>query len=231
VLGIAAGAFIADWLLAIHTNTQVALAIEEGATYDTKGAAASRMLVIRGVDDEASLALAAGLIGSRLGYLVLVGVIPAIVLVLMYVPLPVVMFYPDGAGPLLLYFVLIGTWICAPIFLVLPGVIESFFFGREFMVNAFVCDIAVDSVPDTSGQVEAITLIPVESAPSEWTNYVFGLEFKRSDMMRISWREFGKGEVFRIRGRWRFSSWHLRHGIYNHPHCVDEIARWLRRVT
>ena len=142
-LGMVAGGFIANWLLAIHTNTQAALAIEEEATYDTKGAAASRMLVIRGVDDEASLALVAGLIGSRLGYLVLVAVIPAI-FVLAYVPFLVVMFYPDAASPLL-YFVLFGTWICAPIFLVLPGVIKSFFFGREFMVNAFVCDIAVDS--------------------------------------------------------------------------------------
>jgi len=27
------------------------------------------------------------------------------------------------------------------------------------------------------------------------------------------------------------SYWHMRHGIYDHPHCVDEIVRWLRRVT
>jgi hypothetical protein len=152
VLGIVAGSFIADWLLAIHTNTQAALAIEEASTYDTKGTAASRMLVIRGVDDEASLALAAGLIGSRLGYLVLAGVIPAIVLVLSLGPLLVVLFIPSVVGPLL-FFLLVGTQICAPIFLVLPGVIKSFFFGREFLVNSLVCDIAVDSVPVPDGFV------------------------------------------------------------------------------
>jgi pimeloyl-ACP methyl ester carboxylesterase len=244
-LGTVAAFFIGDWLLAIHTNTQAALAIEEAATYDTKDAA-SRMLVIRGVDDEAALGLAAGSIGSRLGYLVLAGVIPTIVLVLSFAPLPVVLFYPSAVGPFL-FSVLLGVQICAPIFLVLPGVIESIFFGREFLVNALVCDIAVDSVPDTSGQVEAITLIPVELASSKpaWTSYMLGLEFKLpyklpsepysllwwSEMMRILWRELGKGELLKLKGRWRLSSWQLRHGIYNHPNCVDEIARWLRRVT
>jgi hypothetical protein len=28
-----------------------------------------------------------------------------------------------------------------------------------------------------------------------------------------------------------FQRWQLRHGIYNHTRCVDEIMRWLRRVT
>ena len=63
--------FIGQWLNAVFGNARAALAIEEKVHYDTKGAAASRMLVIRGVDDEASLSLAAGSIASRLSYLVL----------------------------------------------------------------------------------------------------------------------------------------------------------------
>ena len=123
----------------------------------------------------------------------------------------------------------------APIFLVLPGLFKGFF-GREFLVNALVCDIAVDSVPDTLGQVEAITLKPVEAASSqpEWTSLMSGLEIKWpcrsserlfslpwwSEMIRMRTRKFTR---FRL-GK----SWQLRHGIYNHPACVDEIVRWLR---
>src|SRR5262249_51379566 len=79
-----ASLFTARWLSAVFTNPHAALAIEEKASYDTKGAAAARMLVIRGVDDEASLSLAAGSIGSRLSYLVLVGAIPALVTMAMF---------------------------------------------------------------------------------------------------------------------------------------------------
>src|SRR5262249_58871402 len=75
---------ITYWLIAFFTNPHAARTIAEEAHYDTKGAAASRMLVIRGVDDEASLSLAAGSIGSRLSYLVLVGAIPALVTMAMF---------------------------------------------------------------------------------------------------------------------------------------------------
>jgi hypothetical protein len=74
----AAGIFIGRWLIAVLSKPQAALAIERAAGYDTRGASASRMLIIRGVDDEASLSLAAGSIGSRLSYLVLTWVIPGI---------------------------------------------------------------------------------------------------------------------------------------------------------
>jgi hypothetical protein len=219
------GYFGGGWLFEIHTNMDAAFALERGSAYDAKGAASSQMLVIRGVDDEASLALAAGSIGSRLGYLFLAGLIPIILLVVFFVP-------PS------LFSGLAGIVLCSPIFLVLPGVIKSFFFGREFLVNWLVCDIAVDSVPDTSGQAEVITLIPVERASSEreWTSVMLGVEVKS----RVYKRDLGQEVIssgFRFRrfgeggGSWRLSSWQLRHRIYNHPHCVDEIVRWLHRVT
>jgi hypothetical protein len=249
VLLAVAGIFIARWLIAVFTNPQAALAIEEKASYDTRGAAASRMLVIRGVDDEASLSLAAGSIGSRLSYFVLTGVLPAIYmmsLLLIMLLTPVFFLLPQGEQPVWPAILFIGAIVCAPMFLILPGAIESIFFGREFLVNALVCDIAVDSVPDTLGQVEAITLKPVEAGSSEpgWISYGFGLEMKWSyrsserrfsprwwsEMIRIWWRGWRTGEFLKS-VRLSKSSWQLRHGIYNHPHCVDEIVRWLRRVT
>jgi hypothetical protein len=54
---------------------------------------------------------------------------------------------------------------------------KSVSFGREFLVNALVCDIAVDSVPDTLDQVEAITLKPRSSEPG-WRSYAFGFQVK-----------------------------------------------------
>jgi hypothetical protein len=33
-------------------------------------------------------------------------------------------------------------------------------FGKEFVIGAMRCEIAADSVPDTSGPIDAITLAP-----------------------------------------------------------------------
>lgn len=247
VIALAAGFFIVRWLNEVFTNPRTGLAIEKVVHYDTKGAAAARMLVIRGVDDEASLSLAAGLIGSRLSFLTLVGVIPAMyVAALVFGGLGEAVDDPELQAWMGL--LMIGSFFGALIFFFVPGAFKSFF-GREFLVHAMTCDIAADSVPDTLGQVEAITLRPIEAASSKsaWTNVMLGLEMKNpyrsserlfslrwfSEMTRISWRELRTGEFFLPWKYYRLSkpSWRLRHGIYSHPDCVDEIVRWLRRVT
>jgi len=206
--------YIGEWLNAVFTNPHAALAIEEKVHYDTKGAAASRMLVIRGVDDEASLSLAAGSIGSRLSYLVLVGAIPALVTMAMFLFFLSELF--EWAVNVLLGIMMLCSYLGALIFFFVPGVFKSFF-GREFLVNALVCDISVDSAPDTVGQVEVITLRPVEVVRK---NFSIPTDPQRlEEIPNFMGMPFSK------------SSWHLRHGIYNHPDCVDEIVRWLRRVT
>jgi hypothetical protein len=237
VLGIGTSNFAAQWLLATLTNMQAALAIEEEASYDTKGLV-GRVLVIRGVDDEASLSLAAGSVGSRLSYLVLVGVIPAIWLVtsiLLLLPMVGPLFFFQGESLMSkFHLVIFGAMFLAPLFLVLPGVIKSAVFGREFLVNALVCDIAVDSVPDTLGQVEAITLKPVELTSSElgWqtphpSEEIFSLRWW-VETHRIWWREWDIKKVFKLRTLIPLRELSLRHGIYDHPRCVDEIVRWLQ---
>jgi hypothetical protein len=124
-----------------------------------------------------------------------------------------------------LVLVLVALPLGALAFFFLPGAFKSFFFGREFLVNAMTCDIAVDSVPDTLGQVEAITLRPVEAASSK--PRALERPFSLRWMLEISLLEF-RGIYFPARSK---PSLQLRHGIYNHPNCVDEIVRWLRRVT
>ena len=51
------------------------LNIQEAAAY-TRARCAPRMLVLRGVDDEAALSLAVGAIGARLSYIILFSIIP-----------------------------------------------------------------------------------------------------------------------------------------------------------
>src|SRR5262249_16295847 len=210
------GTFITRWFIAIFTNRHAALAIEEEASYDTKSAAAPPMLVIRGVDDEASLALAAGSIGSRLSYVVLAQVIPYIVIVLMNFSFFGLIVAMSGTlGSKIFLTVFFGSLLCGLILFVLPGVFKSFFFGQEFLVNGLICDISFDSVPDTSGQVEAITLVPVGF--ESWVSW-----FPERPFSRQSWRSWraqiqAEGEAFQL-------SQQPRHGIYNHPVCVDEIV-------
>src|SRR5262245_29667993 len=115
-----------------------------------------------------------------------------------------------------------GTLLLGMTLFVLPGVFKSFFFGQEFLFNGLICDIAVDSVPDTLGQVEAITLWPVGLEPevSLFPERPFSLQGWRSWWAQMQ----AESKVHK-------SSLQLRHMIYNHPHCVDEIVRWLRRAT
>jgi hypothetical protein len=228
---------IMKWFSEIFINPHAALTIEELTHYDPKGTAASRMLVIRGVDDEASLSLAAGSIGSRLSFFTLVAVIPSLCAVLFVFMWLGSQFGLSAESKLQLWMqgLLIGCLLGPLILFFVPGAFKSFF-GREFLVNAMTCDIAVDSVPDTLGQVEAITLRPVEAASSNprsserpfslrWMLRLVG-EGVMPDGHPLRW----SSEEFQIYLRGE-SPWRLRHGIYNHPNCVDEIVRWLRRVT
>jgi hypothetical protein len=195
-----AGGLIVPWLIAIFNNPHEALDIAEAAHYGPV-ASRSRMLVIRGVDDEASLFLAAGSIGSRLSYLVLLGVLPAVYLLILLFTVPALLLLTKGL-PLVIAAVS-DISFGALLFLVLPGLFKSSF-GREFLVNSLACDIAADSVPDTVDRVEAVTL-PSEEPPSPPSEEPPSL-LELPPLLQ------------------------LRHRIYNHPACVDEIVRWLRRV-
>src|SRR3954449_9376152 len=183
--------FVLRWLHAIIVNPKsksrtgggVAHDIQEAASFPPIGASGPRMLVIRGVDDEASLTLAAGSIGCRLSSLVLFVVIPGVYLFGL-----ALLALLDWSGvwrtELLFLVVMYGCAFGALVCLFLPGICKSAF-GREFLTTAFVCETAADSAPDTSARLDSVTLSPVEA------------------------------------GR------RLRHCIYEHPKCVDEIARWV----
>jgi hypothetical protein len=185
--------FILRWLHGIFINPQsksptggsLVHDIQEAAFFPSIGASGPRMLVIRGVDDEASLTLAAGSIGSRLSSLGLFIVVPVV-----YVFAVALFALLDWSGvwkdrfELLFLVVAYGCAFGALLCLFLPGICKCAF-GREFLTTAFVCETAADSAPDTSARIDSVTLSPDQA------------------------------------GR------RLRHCIYEHPKCVDEIVRWV----
>jgi len=160
--------FVLRWLHGILVDPKsksqtgsLARDIQEAASYPPIGASGPRMLVIRGVDDEASLTLAAGSIGSRLSSLVLFIVIPGV-----YLFGVAALALLDWSGIWRTEFLFIGVlYGCAFVALAclfLPGMCKSAF-GREFLITAFVCETVADSAPDTSARLDSVTLSPVEA--------------------------------------------------------------------
>ena len=126
-----------------------------------------KMLVIRGVGDEASLALAAGKIGNKLSQFMLEASSTALPITLlrnlltapsMLLLMVATLFLEFQAWHLILYSPLILTLV----FGLAPSVFKSFF-GREFFLGCSRCEIEVDSVPDC--KYAAIVTLAVSPFP------------------------------------------------------------------
>jgi hypothetical protein len=133
--------------------------VQQAAFFPPISASGPRMLVIRGVDDEASLTLAASSIGSRLSSLVFFLVIPAVWL------LGFALFILGVISTDLTF----GCAFAAGGCLFLPGICKSAF-GREFLTTAFICETAADSTPDTAARIDAVTL---SSAEAGWRHKIY----------------------------------------------------------
>jgi len=181
--------------------------LAEAVNYDSAGPSAPKLLVIRGVDDEAALALAFGAIGTSINRFMLTGMWKVLY------PLATVLFFAlvlfswlggyflnsesslhvdpsliaTLAGASYLLFTL-GTVV----FLLLPGLFNSRF-GWEFLVGAMRCEVATDSVPDST-HAQIVTLQAPYQPP-----------IPRRDTVSI-----------------------LRHKIYDYPDCVPEIVKWIK---
>ena len=143
--------------------------IAEAVNADFSPHRAPHLFVMRGVDDEAALTLAAGAIGARLTKLLAGGV-------------AMLLFLPSSAvsvmGLLLLYgrvsrapsgdpFVMTITHLTCLLtpgtlsLLLAPGAFKSVF-GREFLFGTGRCQISADLAPDMPG-AEIVTLSPEET--------------------------------------------------------------------
>ena len=172
--------------------------IQQAADYETRSPSAPRTLVIRGVDDEAVLSLAAGAIASRLSHVLLFSVVPK-AYVTVFLLSVILSRLGIGAVDWLLRPLIVLLCLGALALLILPGMFRSVF-GREFVIGAMRCDIAANSVPDTSERVEAITLAPhTHPRSTEGIRAIIGSIGGTS-----------------------------RHQIYEHPRCWREIVGWLR---
>jgi hypothetical protein len=114
------------------------------------------LLVLRGIDDEASLSLAAGAIGNRMTHLFLGILLPILAGMFGLVFFVGWTFGADWqilglAGQL-------SSCIIATILLVLPGCFRSVF-GRELLLGCWRCEIFADSAPDTTAGVHVKTFL------------------------------------------------------------------------
>ena len=119
------------------------------------------LLVLRGVDDEASLTLAAGSIGNRITHFILGTLLPNIYQVLAL--LATLMAGASAAGwiaPSLGGIIALGygaSAFLATVILALPGLFRLVF-GRELLLGCWRCEIAANSSPDGVDGVQVKTL-------------------------------------------------------------------------
>jgi hypothetical protein len=161
------------------------------------------MIVIRGVDDEASLALAIGSLGARIGRLVsnqVIGIIYGlmtsltlfaygmntigIVIISKCYNITVEVHWLNIAADVL--FIVVLT---VPIVFRIVASCCKMFSEREFFLNWQHFEIAAGTTPDSSNGIPTTTLPPISGSTG------------------------------------------LRHLIYDHPDCAKAIVNWLIRRT
>jgi hypothetical protein len=106
------------------------------------------LLVLRGVDDEASLTLAAGAIGNRMTHFFLGRFLPIAAGMLALVVIVGWIFGASWLRFVLGADVLLG--VIATLVFLLPGCFRRVF-GRELLLGCWRCEIFADSAPDTIG--------------------------------------------------------------------------------
>jgi hypothetical protein len=135
--------------------------------YPTVKSSIRKLLVIRGIDDEASLALQVGAVNALLSKFVLTSLSTIIVWLALLVFIPVCafvlaqIFSPNLALPDDVYYFLL-RWLgllfgVQVLMLLFTGVAKSSA-GRELLFRSIFCDVAVNPEPDFSGDIEIKTL-------------------------------------------------------------------------
>jgi hypothetical protein len=188
------------WILAIGFNTEIVSSKSDEIRTDAS------VLVLRSIDDEARLALAAGSIVSKLSYLLLsliyfllfgIGAVMAVLSVLATLALVAELiaknswlssyvFSESGLEIVVIvnvaFKLLLGFMMIPLVFMALGRSVN----GRELLFGGIVREINVQSVPDTNRRMEVRTLAPEPKSSST-----------------------------------------LRHSIYKNALCGPEAARWL----
>ena len=184
------------------------------------------LLVLRAVDDEASLTLSAAAIGNRLSRLLARWSSKIWRFLLIFFGVQIFIFFPllitigyfqigldfmDRYQPALGFWVVlyvkvaialqIGLLLVFFASLFSPGACKSFF-GRELLLNGQGCEINSQSAPDSIDRQSEVRSAS-ESISTTWGTVVT------------------LHQAEEIQG-------HLRHGLYDDPQCAERIAGWLK---
>jgi hypothetical protein len=192
------------------------------------------LLVLRAVDDEASLTLSAAAIGNRLSRLLarwsskiwrFLLIFFGVQIFIFFVLLIIIGYFQIGLDFMDRYQPALGFWVALYVkvaialqiglllvffaSLLSPGACKSFF-GRELLLNGQGCEINSQSAPDSIDRQSEFRSAS-DSIPTTW-GMVVTLH-----------------QAEGIQGR-------LRHGLYEDPQCAERIGGWLkseldRRVT
>jgi hypothetical protein len=192
--------------------------ISAAAYYDTRRIDATRILVIRGIDDEAGYALTFGAMGARLSSLLLTDLAPFLVLrnLLIILSVFITVGYIDVSRCFFILYIL-GCFVWL---VVLTCVFKSFL-GREFVVGSMTCEVAVDSSPDTTGRVDIVTLKRVRDGALYPESALEGL-IRRTFEALVRTTSDTKFDQENVSG--------LRHATYNDARVPREIANWVGRI-
>lgn len=163
----------------------------------------SRLLVVRGFNDEANMALVAGSIGNWLSSWV--HCIGGVTVIQLMAPRKWPLFLLAAAalllGPMLDWVELVPWHLAAPILgepvvtafcLMLAAGPLKCVYGREMFFWSNLVEVSADSVPDVSGAVDVVTLLPI---------------FQQDDPLLRKWR--------------------TRHSIHESKVCVDALVDWI----
>ena len=163
------------------------------------------LLVLRAVDDEASLTLAAAAIGNRISRLLerlsfkIWVLLPILFVVFILVLTAINFFWPLFSVSFDWPALSRGLILAFFAFLFSPGAFNSAY-GRELLLILQGYEINSQSAPDS---IDRQSEFQSESTPTNWGMVV-----------TLHQAEEGQGR--------------LRHGLYEHPECAERIASWLK---
>lgn len=184
--------------------------IAEASRYGNIGDHLTRMLVIRGVDDEASYALHFGGMFARLSYFFVAEWVPAMFFRFLIL-FSIGWFLSDWPNVTQLYF----TYILAIYGLgavLLAGIFKSFL-GRELWIGCAGCEVAVDSSPDAKGNLDVVTLVNA----AEYKIYPFNIG---GLLQRFLNQIKSIKKIIPVVGG-------LRHSIYEDNRSMKVISDWI----
>jgi hypothetical protein len=206
------------------------------------GASSIKLLVLRGIDDEASLALAAGSINRLLAasFVRLLSFLIALIATFWAAFFALAKLAVPDSG--VIYFTY-GLASLAVIFLLVSGLeaVSASAFGKEFFSAGAMVRIYSHCTPDSVCEMKIVTL-PGPTKRARYRTYYYeppegeSLQLKSGDIIvrertpseETLYYRRASGTVYTVKvTKFEGYSDSLRHSLYEHKDCVPSILAWL----